>query len=141
MLMGVFQKLDRWIDEENQIRHEDGLLLYPSCEIKVVGQTALIEAKIDLALRATVDVDVFANYDFLDPVGHEAWMPKETQYTIFFEGTWVKAYLAKPEYIILSKAKKAPDKNRNLIIEYLASSPSKSFFKLAEAYQIDLSRF
>ncbi len=41
----------------------------------------------------------------LDPVGHEAWMPKETQYADFLIGNWVKAYLARVEFVMISKAK------------------------------------
>ena len=126
MLKSVFRKLDEWIEEENGKRREAGMLSLDACEIKVIGQTALLEANLSLHVPATVDVDVFASYEFsvrkkfadllkeigksLDPVGHEAWMPMEMKYRPFFEGNWLKAYLAKPEYVILSKAMKEPQK-------------------------------
>jgi len=157
MLKKIFKKLDNWIGEQNVERQEEGMLSISACEIKVIGQTALLEAEITLHIPATVDVDVFANYEDLvrrkfaellkengkelDPVGHEAWMPKETEYEIFFDGKWLKAYLANPEYVLLSKAMKAPKKNKVLIVEYLASGPSAKFFELAKKYKVDLDHF
>lgn len=157
MIKKIFEKLDRWIGEQNAERVEEGMLSMSACEIKVIGQTALIEAEVSLHVPATMDVDVFANYEDpvrrkfaallkakgkeLDPVGHEAWMPKETKYEVFFTGKWLKAYLAKPEYVLLSKAMKAPKKNRALIVEYLASEPPAIFFELAKKYNVDLDHF
>jgi hypothetical protein len=157
MLKKIFKELDKWIDEQNVERVEDGMLSIAACEIKVIGQTALLEAKISLHVPATMDVDVFANYEYsvrkkfadllnkngkeLDPVGHEAWMPIETEYDNFFVGKWLKTYLAKPEYVLLSKAKMAPDKNKALIVEYLASTPPSNFFELAKKYKVDLDSF
>ncbi len=157
MLMTVFTDLDKWVDNENRERVEAGMLMIAKCEIRVLGQTALLEAKLDLHVASTMDVDVYANYEYavkkrfeellnaagkqLDPVGHEAWMPKETEYLEYFIGDWVRAYLAKPEYIMISKAKKAPTKNDLLISEYIASGACERFFELAKKYQIDLESF
>ena len=100
---------------------------------------ALLEAGLSIHVPATMDVDAFATYEYavkkqfevllkevgreLDPVGHEAWMPSETEYSEYFEGEYVWAYLARPEFVMISKASKAPKKNRVLIVEYLASEP------------------
>ena len=154
MLEKVFKTLDDWIEAQNIERGKEGLIKFSACEIKVIGQTALLEAKVSFHVPATMDVDVFANYDYsvkkkfeellkqigkeLDPVGHEAWMPKETEYADFFVGKWVKARLAKTEYVMVSKAKKAAKKNRAMLIDYIASPPSKKFFELAKKYEIDL---
>jgi hypothetical protein len=157
MLKKIFKKLDIWIGEQSAYRVREGMLSIGVCEIKVIGQTALLEAEISLHIPATMDVDVFANYEDsvrrrfaellkengkeLDSVRHEAWMPKETEYESFFDGKWLKTYLAKPEYVLLSKAMKAPTKNKALIVEYLASEPPAIFFKLAEKYKVDLEQF
>jgi len=157
MLKTVLKKLDLWIEEQNKAFETEGLRKFHSCKIRIVGQTALIEANLSLHVPATMDVDVFADYEHsvqkkfeallkeigkeLDPVGHEAWMPQETEYQQFYSGSFVTAYLAKPEFVILSKAKKAPQKNSRLITEYLASEPPAVFFELAKKYQIDLERF
>jgi len=68
-------------------------------------------------------------------------MPQETEYEIFFVGKWLKAYLARPEYVLLSKAMNAPKKNKALIVEYLASEPPAKFFELAKKYKVDLDQF
>lgn len=146
-----------WIEEQNVEFRQEGMLTIRECEIKVIGQTALLEANLSIHVPATMDVDVFANYQFsvmqkfkgllkivgkeLDPVGHEAWMPKETLYNSYFEGAWVKGFLAQAEYVMVSKAKKAPEKNKALLAEYLALPPPEVFFELAEKYEIDLERF
>lgn len=77
----------------------------------------------------------------LDPVGHEAWMPRETRYTVLFRGVHVTGQLAQPLFVLLSKALKAPTKNKALIVEYLASGPPREFFQLATKYGLQLERF
>lgn len=157
MLQPVFIALDAWIETENTKRQASGILKIAACEIKVIGQTALIEANLLLHVPATMDVDVFANYEYpvrkkfeellqesgkvLDPVGNEAWMPEETEYLDFLNGKWVKAYLAKVEYVMLPKAKKAPEKNMSLLTDYIASQPSDIFFILSKKHGIDLNFF
>jgi hypothetical protein len=123
----------------------------------VLGQAALLEAALPLRLAATRDVDVRADYDDavrrkfesllaaqgrdLDPVGHEAWMPRETRYEEIFRGRFVRLMLADPEAVLISKARSAARKNRRLLTEYLALGPSDRFFELAAKYQIDLEQF
>ncbi len=49
--------------------------------------------------------------------------------------------LAEPEAILLSKALKAPAKNRALIVEYLAKGATERFMTLAQKYALDLEQF
>ena len=156
MLKLIAQQLDRWIAEQNRHFRQEGLPLLAPCTIKVIGQAALLDAGLPVALAVTNDVDVRADYESaveqafarllvqagrtLDPVGHEAWMPRETRYKEHFKGPFVRLLLAEPEAILLSKALKAPDKNRALITEYL-TQPSERFLELAEKYQLDLEQF
>ncbi|WP_171039902.1 hypothetical protein, partial [Streptococcus pseudopneumoniae] len=67
-------------------------------------------------------------------------MPDETQYSGFYTGKWVDVTLAKPEYILVSKALKAPDKNKQLIADYISSGPPEIFYELAEKYKVDLEK-
>ena len=130
---------------------------------RILGQTALIEAQIDLELAATMDVDAYANpadwvitqkFDELlhgsgrhwDPHSSEIWMPEETEYTPLYTGRAVDALLAAPEYVLLSKAIKAPIKNRNLMIEFLSklepqTPQGRRFLELASKYGLDLEQF
>ena len=123
----------------------------------MLGQAALFIAELDLTLTATQDLDAYADYDWavqqelerllakegkvLDPHGHEIWMPRETQYAPLYEGTHVEAFVADPDAVLISKACKAPEKNKALITEYLAKGASERFFELAEKYALDLEQF
>ena len=156
MLKKVLKNLDGWLEEENAERGQAGT---PSlkCEIYVIGQAALLEARLKLRLAATMDVDLYKQLHGvirqkleellavhgkkIDPVGHEAWMPKETQFDAIYKGRFVTGFVAKPEYILISKAKMAPEKNKNLIVEYLGTEPTPLFLELAKKHGIDLERF
>ena len=157
MIEKVLQELDKWLLQENNERREIGTLLIQKVIIKVLGQMALIEAKLNLQLLETADVDAYVigeyivikKFDellkmknrFLDPDSEKVWMPKETKYTLLYKGRYVDGFLADPESVLISKALKAPVKNKNLVIEYLAHSPSQRFFTLAQKYKLDLNEF
>jgi hypothetical protein len=116
-----------------------------------------MELKLPFALALTKDVDVQADYDDavrrefarllaaegrdLDPPGHEIWMPRETRYAELFQGRFVAMLLADAEAVLLSKASKAPIKNKLLLTEYLASGASERFLQLAAKYRVDLEQF
>jgi hypothetical protein len=77
----------------------------------------------------------------LDPLGHEIWMPEETRYSELFVGSFVRLLLAESDAVLVSKALKAPRKNRPLLTEYLAQGPSARFLELATKYSLDLEQF
>lgn len=153
-MIRVFEQLDAWVAKENVALRADGLPGHRPCELRILGQTALLLADTKLHLAATQDVDVRTDCDFavrqqletllvreglhLDPVGHEAWMPRETEYRVIFDGVYVRALIAEPDFVLLSKAAKAPAKNRALLVEYLAQGPSQRFLQLAATYEVDL---
>lgn len=157
MLKDLAAQLDEWFVEQAREAREEGMASPRPCTIRVHGQMALFERQLELNLVATQDVDVRADFDFaarkeferllagknliLDPVGHEAWMPAETEYEKFFAGTFVTLRIADEESVLLSKAAKAPEKNGSLLIEYLARGPSKRFMALAAKYNLDLEQF
>jgi hypothetical protein len=157
MLAKIGQRLDSWIIEQNLEARAEGLPLLRACRIRVLGQTALLEQSSPLPLAITNDVDVFADYEHvverefrrlleqegmeLDPVGQEIWMPRETMYSDLFVGPYVTVQVADVESILVSKALKAPVKNRTLIVEYLARGAGARFFEMAEKYELDLEQF
>jgi len=157
MLIEIAEKLNDWVVARNIEASSGAGPRHRPCTIKVLGQTALIQAGVALAIAATKDVDVFADYDYaverefarllamagyeLDPVGHEIWMPSETKYTKVFKGRFVQLLVADPEAILLSKALKAAAKNRPLIVEYLAKGASARFLELAGKYHLDVEQF
>ena len=157
MLVAVARKLDAFIVAQSKQAEEEGLPQPRPCKIRLLGQMALFEADLGLDLVATEDVDVKANYSHevqqeferllqmkglkLDPVGYEAWMPKETKYKAVFDGRFVSFLIAEPEAVLISKALKAPEKNKNLIRAFIALGGSDRFFELAETYKVDLEQF
>lgn len=157
MLQEVFAKLEEWAVVTNRENLAEGMLPIGRCLIQVVGQTALLEAKLDIHLAATADVDVRQQLEyvfrkkfeellreqgkFLDPVGHEAWMPDETKYQTIFNGRFVEGAIAEPEFVLISKALKAPKRNKALLAEYLAGHPTELFFALAQKYKVALEEF
>jgi hypothetical protein len=157
VLRKIAEKLDTWVVAQNVAAAAEGLPRHRPCTIRVLGQTALLEAELSLRLAATLDVDVRADYDDavrreferllaaagreLDPVAHEIWMPRETRYLDFYAGRFVRVELAEPEAVLVSKALKAPLKNGPLVTEYLALGPSERFVALARKYKLDLEQF
>lgn len=156
-LHDVFLALDQWVARENIRARTDGTPAHKKCTIRVLGQAALWVAELDLTLTATQDLDAYADYDWavqkelerllakdgkvLDPHGREIWMPSETRYAPLYQGTYVEAFVADPDAVLISKARKAPEKNAALITEYLAKGASERFFELAKKYAIDLEQF
>jgi hypothetical protein len=157
VLAEVFEELDEWVCARNVECALEGVLRLQPCEIRVLGQGALFELATGLTLQATSDVDVYANYSHavevqfrhllkarhlaLDPLGHEVWMPPETQYDPIYQGRFVTAKVARAEYVLISKAARAPEKNRALLAEYLAKGASPLFLELAERHRVNLEIF
>ncbi len=110
----------------------------PFGEIKLIGQFGLLshpESKKAYALRATKDIDAIVERgSFLamafvkivtrlglefDELSGEAWIPPEATYEKLHSGRYFDILVLKPEFILLSKAVKAPEKNGPLIVEAL----------------------
>lgn len=156
-LRDIFLALDQWVARENVRARGEGTPTHGKCTIRVLGQAALLLAGLDLALTATQDLDACADYDWavqkelerllardgavLDPHAREIWMPRETHYAPLYQGTYVEAFVADADAVLISKACKAPEKNAALITEYLAKGASERFFELAKKYAVDLERF
>lgn len=157
MLQPVFADLDRWLTNENSRRAADGDPTLGRCDIRVLGQVALLEARVSLHLVATQDVDAYIKGEYpiqqkldeilnrhgkhLDTDSSLIWMPKETQYDLIYDGKSVKGWVACADYVLVSKALKAPGKNKALIQEYLAKGASPVFMELAGKYRLDLEQF
>jgi len=150
----ILHSLDTWIIKENEELRAADLRPYKACTIRLIGQAALLESDLDIPLVATADVDVYADYEhpvllqfalllkrnnlIVDPLGHEAWMPKETTYECCYQGRYVTGLIAHPDFILIARA---PAKNRVLLTDYLALGVSERFMQLAEKYKVDLEQF
>lgn len=156
-LVQIFQGLDQWVARENIRARVEGTPAYRSCTIRVLGQSALWAAGVDLTLTVTQDLDAYGDYEWavqkelerllaqygkvLDPHGQEVWMPRETRYDPLYKGTFVEALVADADAVLISKALKAAEKNRALVTEYLAKGASERFFELARKHRVDLEQF
>lgn len=156
-LAQIFRALDQWVARENIRARVEGTRAYRRCTVRVLGQSALWAAGVDLTLTATRDLDAYADYEWevqrelerllaengkiLDPHGHEVWMPRQTRYNPLYQGTFVEALVADVDAVLISKALKAADKNRGLVTEYLSKGASERFFELARKYHVDLEQF
>jgi len=157
MLAGIAEKLDQWVVRRNLEAQREGFAHLGACRIRLLGQMALLELRAPLALVATHDVDVYADYEYaieeefrrllalkgkqLDSLGSEVWMPDETRYTSMYAGQFVTLEVADLESVLVSKGLKAPAKNRAIVTEYLASGASPRFMELSTKYGLDLEQF
>ncbi len=148
----IFEEFDDWLKEENK----EGVIGPGYVTLRVVGQGALFLADINLKLRATKDLDAFVEAKHavviqlgkilkahglsFDHLSNEIWMPDETKYVdVFDSGYFLTVKRAGVEYIMISKAKMAPEKNKELIANYIAEGKAtEEFFTLAQKYDIDL---
>jgi hypothetical protein len=127
------------INEEIQLELDNSGGLYlrnVNVELRVVGQTSLLlnkELSCKIQLNETRDFDSFVFCEmqileivkkvikefnmYLDPLSNEIWMPSETTYTNEYDEGRVKIFIAKPVYVLTSKAIKAKLKNKELIKE------------------------
>lgn len=158
-LESIFNKLDQWIVETKEQATNQGFRFNPACEFTILGQMGLLvdeEVVAKLNPIATMDLDAWVKTEtmisskfkellkeanlVLDELSNEIWLPKETKYVDFFEGEYVKCKRALPLYLLVSKAVKAPGKNKiliqNALIEY-----GDELIKLIKKYDGDLDYF
>lgn len=156
MFKDIFEKLDAWIDAENNEARLRGYAELPHCEFRIVGQIAIQLADLNIQIARTNDFDAFNNAKHevlkelakllaahnleLESLSHNIWMPEETIYRPFFEGDFVTVYRAMPEFVMTSKSRFALQKNKILVRQYIASSPPQSFFDMCQKYKINLEK-
>lgn len=139
-LKEIFERLDTRIGELNQERREEGMLGAVGVEIRLLGQMCLLaNARVSavLHLAQTADVDAFLKMDsfvkdelkrLLREVGLVydedstlVWIPEGATYVPLYSFANLTVLALDPESALVSKAVKAPEKNKMLIREALAS--------------------
>tara|TARA_R110002049_G_scaffold215980_2_gene387380 strand:+ start:1228 stop:1719 length:492 start_codon:yes stop_codon:yes gene_type:complete len=134
-------ELDKRISDADEKSYADqGIGLIPKdIEMKIMGQMALLadeEISSRIELNATFDVDAHIKASVevlrildqllkenglaLDMLSDEIWMPPDTVWETFYEGDYVKILKARPTDVLVSKAVKAPIKNKRLIMDAIA---------------------
>ncbi|RMG40532.1 MAG: hypothetical protein D6719_10650 [Candidatus Dadabacteria bacterium] len=138
LLLQIFKELDGEIELMNSERLKADLPALPHFEIKLLGQLGLFaddSLPNDIILSATRDFDALLKGDWsiiaalknilqrhglvYDELSSEIWMPPDTQYKPVYQSDYIKCESPKAIYTLVSKAIKAPEKNRSLIVDAL----------------------
>lgn len=163
ILAKCFERLNEAIEVENTARLEDRLgrnELIPRTEIRIMGQMSLLTNDVvsaQIHLIGTVDVDASIDggpYSWvgkkfaeilaidgleLDKYADEIWLPTGASFTEVFSKKNLRCVRLEPIPALISKAVKAPVKNRILIRQALAVFPELK--PLIEAHGGDISNF
>ncbi len=162
ILIQIFTELNDRITQENLERAKDGRIKIAAFEVKILGQATLLAndliAKI-LPLQMTNDLDaVFeANEYFathllrteilpkfnliLDPDSEKVWIPAGSKFEVILNLHHLKVKILDPESALVSKAIKAREKNKVLIIDALASELFPNLAERIEKAGGDLDYF
>lgn len=139
-LKAIFTELDRRIDVLNQERRTDGMLGAEKVEVRLLGQMSLLaneKVAAVLSLAQTADLDAFLKIDSFvkeelkallkseglvyDEDSHLVWVPPGAKFWELFQSRNVEVSVIDAESALVSKAVKAPEKNKPLIREAIAS--------------------
>lgn len=145
VLMEIFNKLNDQLEADNAERREESSRLIQKALIKILGQTSLLiqpELTYQLSLVQTGDLDakldaehavktrlkeILPEYKFIyDEDSEMVFIPDGSSFAEFVDLSMVKVLVIDPESALVSKAVKAPDKNRQLIREAIASGDYKN---------------
>jgi len=159
ILQDLVQKIEAAIDGANTERALDGQPEFRQVVIRLLGQFGLlVHPHASLALKpvATRDIDALLSGDqpalwlvravinqsgyAYDDLSREIWLPTEAQFETLYESRVVKVEVVAPVFNLLSKAKKAPERNRNLIVKGLAVYGAE-LMHLLTAHGVDIDYF
>ena len=139
-IIKILQKGDAWLQQIVDEAHAHGeVQAIPKLQLKIVGQMALLIADLPFPIAATMDIDILHNLPhfaskrlgelFLDSGlvlesdQHLIWMPEQTVYHPFFDGSYIHASVGDPLYVIASKCKFKRIKDKTLIHSYFQNFP------------------
>jgi hypothetical protein len=141
LLRVVFENLNRIINAENEVRMREGAKRLGKAKVVLLGQASLLvdkQVSAKLALAQTGDVDAKLEMDSFvkqelkilleekglvyDEDSDKIFIPAGSRELDLFEFDNITVRRLDPESVLVSKAVKAPEKNRPLIIEGTASA-------------------
>lgn len=136
----IFTDLNQAVELENRQRLTDGTLKIPKSEVIIYGQMSLMlneSAARILDLIQTADMDAQLRMDYFaknhllellsanglvyDEDSHLVWIPKDAQTIVLFNFKNIEVKLIDAESTLVSKAIHAPQKNKQLIRQAVAS--------------------
>jgi hypothetical protein len=136
----LFIELNDQIEKIITERRHEGLTGLPRAKVQLLGQMSLLVNKkvsMTLSLAQTGDLDAFLTMEnvvkiefkkLLKPLGliydedsYLIWIPDDAKFSTLFDIDHVWVEVIDPESALVSKAIKAPEKNKQLIREAIAS--------------------
>lgn len=137
----LFEALNRRIEDINQDRRREGLFALSRARVQILGQISLLvheKASAILNLTQTADLDATLTMDdtakeelksllrnngyVYDEDSNLIWIPEGAEFLPFLELNNIVVESIDPESALVSKAVKAPEKNRQLIRQAIASN-------------------
>ena len=139
LLQDLIERIEASILLANAERGSEGLPEFGQVEIRLLGQFGLLvhpKASSELQPAATRDIDATLRGEWsarwivrsvinqsgytYDDLSNEIWLPPEAQFELLHDSQCLKVEVIAPLFNLLSKAVKAPERNRNLIVEGIA---------------------
>ena len=136
----IFKELNQAVEIENRQRIKDGTLAIPKSEVILFGQMSLMlneSVATILNLIQTGDMDAELQMDYFtknklmelleanglvyDEDSHLIWIPENAKAIDLFKFKNIEVKLIDAESILVRKAVRAPQKNRQLIRQAIAS--------------------
>ncbi|MEJ2170068.1 MAG: hypothetical protein P8X90_31600 [Desulfobacterales bacterium] len=140
LMKKIFTELNQAVELENRQRLKNGTLAIPKSEVILLGQMGLMlneSVSAILSLIQTGDMDAKLRMDYFtknkllellkanglvyDEDSHLIWIPKNAEAIELFRFKNIEVKLIDAESILVSKAIYAPQKNRQLIRQAIAS--------------------
>jgi len=140
LMRKIFTDLNQAVELENRQRLKDGTLIIPKSEIIIYGQMSLMlneSVATFLNLIQTADMDAQLRMDYFtknkllellkakglvyDEDSHLIWIPEDAKIIELFKFRNVEVKLIDAESTLISKAVHAPQKNKQLIRQAIAS--------------------
>lgn len=161
-LIAIFTELNDRIEAENKERDEDGRLKVAAFEVRVFGQATLLANEMVaqvIPLQMTNDLDaVFeANEYFaihllrkeilpkfnleLDSDSEKVWIPPGSTFETILNLKYLRVKILDPESALVSKAVKAKEKNKILIVDAIASKLFPDLVQRIEEHGGELEYF
>lgn len=128
-------------------------------EVTVLGQQGLLirqETLPNLRLLATTDFDAFLSAEpplddlfkrllreeglIYDEQSQYVWLPEETTFELIYDSDSIRVLSPLPLYLIVSKAVKAPQKNKQLVTSAIVQFGDE-LLRLFEKYHVDVEQF
>jgi len=140
LMRKIFTDLNQAVELENRKRLKKGTLIIPKSEIIIYGQMSLMlneSVATFLNLIQTADMDAQLRMDYFtknkllellktkglvyDDDSHLVWIPKDAKTIDLFQFKNIEVKLIDAESALVSKAIHAPQKNKQLIRQAIAS--------------------